>query len=146
MDHSFSDYIGKRLKASVYASFICGITIAVVGLALSLADVHPQIKSTSANFEILWFDFSDSIYMGVLAMVLSFVIVPVVSSFTKKPENVEEIFACYNKTNEIAKAPFVEKVSVNDEKINTGISTEELPHVLENEEHETKDSLNETIE
>ena len=142
----FGLYWKKTTKASVYASFICGITIAVVGLALSLADVHPQIKSTSANFEILWFDFSDSIYMGVLAMVLSFVIVPVVSSFTKKPENVEEIFACYNKTNEIAKAPFVENVSVNDEKINTGISTEEMPHVLEQAKEETNEALNETTE
>ena len=28
-------------------------------------------------------------------MVLSFIIVPVVSSFTQKPENVEETFKCY---------------------------------------------------
>ena len=89
-------YWKKTSKASVYVSFICGVTIAVVGLVLSLAGVHPQIKSTSAGFNILWFDFSDSIYMGVLAMVLSFIIVPVVSAFTKKPENVDDIFKCYN--------------------------------------------------
>ena len=92
----FGLYWKKTTKASVYVSFICGVTIAVVGLVLSLAGVHPQIKSTSAGFNILWFDFSDSIYMGVLAMVLSFIIVPVVSLFTKKPENVEEVFKCYS--------------------------------------------------
>ena len=89
-------YWKRTTKASVYVSFICGVTIAVVGLILSLAGVHPQIKSTSVGFNILWFDFSDSIYMGVLAMVSSFIIVPVVSAFTKKPENVEDIFKCYN--------------------------------------------------
>jgi hypothetical protein len=46
---------------------------------------------------ILWFDFADSIYMGVLAMAASFIIVPIVSKFTKKPENVDEIFACYER-------------------------------------------------
>ena len=90
-------YWKKTSKASVYVSFICGVTIAVVGLVLSLSGVHPQIKSTSAGFNILWFDFSDSIYMGVAAMVASFIIVPVVSAFTKKPENVDDIFKCYNK-------------------------------------------------
>jgi hypothetical protein len=34
--------------------------------------------------------------MGVLAMVLSLIIVPVVSLFTKKPENVDEMFKCYS--------------------------------------------------
>ena len=35
--------------------------------------------------------------MGVAAMILSFIIVPTVSSFTKKPEGVDEMFECYNK-------------------------------------------------
>lgn len=39
----------------------------------------------------------DSIYMGVLAMALSFVIVPIVSLFTKSPNNVDDIFSCYDK-------------------------------------------------
>ena len=89
-------YWKKTTKASVYASFIVGITIAVVGLVLSLAGDNAKITSVSAGFKICWFDFADSIYMGVAAMVLSFIIVPVVSSFTKKPENVNDIFRCYS--------------------------------------------------
>ncbi len=86
-------YWKKTTKASVYASFISGILISVVSLTLSLAGVTAQIKST----HYLWFDFADSIYMGVLAMVVSFIIVPIVSKFTKAPENVDELFKCYEK-------------------------------------------------
>lgn len=89
-------YWKKTTKASVYVSFIVGLSISIVGLILSLAGVNVKITSVSAGFNITWFNFADSIYMGVLAMVLSFIIVPVVSSFTKKPENVEEIFKCYS--------------------------------------------------
>jgi len=92
----FGLYWKKTTKASVYASFISGIIISVVGLALSLAGVDAKIQSESAGFTIRWFDFADSIYMGVLAMILSFIIVPIVSSFTNKPENVDEIFKCYS--------------------------------------------------
>ena len=89
-------YWKKTTKASAYASFISGIAISVVSLALSLAGVNAKISSTVSGYNILWFDFADSIYMGVAAMVLSFIIVPVVSAFTKKPENIEDIFKCYS--------------------------------------------------
>lgn len=89
-------YWKKTTKAAAYASFISGILISIVSLSLSLAGVKAQISSTVSGYNILWFDFADSIYMGVAAMVLSFIIVPIVSSFTKKPENVEDIFKCYS--------------------------------------------------
>ena len=131
----FGLYWKKTTKASVYVSFILGITIAVVGLALSLADVHPQIKTTSSSFTILWFDFSDSIYMGVAAMVLSLIVVPVVSCFTKKPDNVDEIFKYYSKkvvvTSDIALTDTEEtiedenkeepKESINDSTLEEGL-------------------------
>ena len=44
---------------------------------------------------MLFFDATDSIYMGVLAMAVSFIIVPVVSSFTKPPVEAEQMFKCY---------------------------------------------------
>ena len=101
-------YWKRTTKASVYASFISGIIISVVGLALSLASVNAKIESNG----ILWFDFADSIYMGVLAMVLSFIIVPLVSSFTKKPENVDLVFSCYEG---IVEAPKTEVLVDNGE-------------------------------
>ena len=86
-------YWKKTTKASIWASFIFGVLIAVVSLILSLTGVNSKLMANN----ILWFDFADSIYMGVLGMVVSFIIVPIVSSFTKKPENVDQIFMCYER-------------------------------------------------
>ena len=86
-------YWKKTTKASVWASFIVGALVSVLGLILSLTNVNVKIQANG----ILWFDFKDSIYMGVLGMVLSFIIVPIVSSFTKKIDNVDEIFKCYDR-------------------------------------------------
>ena len=40
---------------------------------------------------------------GAVAMLLGFVLVPVVSIFTKKPDKnlVDDAFACYNKTTQV---------------------------------------------
>ena len=105
----FGLYWKKTTKASVWASFATGVGISVIGLILSLAQVHPQITSTAATGKILWFDFSDSIYMGVLGMLIGFAVVPIVSSFTKKPDHelVEELFRAYEIDKE-----FAEEISV----------------------------------
>ena len=94
----FGLYWKKTTKASVYVSFIVGIFLAVLSLVLSLTlkvDARSSVQWRVNG--LLFFDLADSIYMGVLAMVLSLIIVPVVSLFTKKPENVDEMFECYNK-------------------------------------------------
>ena len=64
----------------------------VVQLALSLCGAVP----TTGFFHFI---FQNSLYTGVLAMLGGLVIVPAVSLLTQKsrPENVEEIFTCYNK-------------------------------------------------
>ena len=100
----FGLYWKKTTKASVWVCFGFGVGISVLGLILSLAQVHPQITTTSATGKILWFDFSDSIYMGVLGMLIGFAIVPIVSSFTKKPDHelVEELFSAYEIDKEFA--------------------------------------------
>ena len=86
-------YWKKTTKASVWASFGVGVGLALLSLIISFTGVKIELRSANC----LWFSMGDSIYMGVLAMVLSFIIVPVVSSFTKAPENAEEMFACYKK-------------------------------------------------
>ena len=100
----FGLYWKKTTKASVWVSFAFGVGISVLGLILSLAGVHPQITTNSATGKILWFDFSDSIYMGVLGMLIGFAIVTIVSSFTKKPDNelVEDLFRAYEIDKEFA--------------------------------------------
>ena len=100
----FGLYWKKTTKASVWACFVAGVGISVLGLILSLAGVHPQITTNSATGKILWFDFSDSIYMGVFGMLIGFAIVPIVSSFTKKPDHelVEDLFRAYEIDKEFA--------------------------------------------
>jgi SSS family solute:Na+ symporter len=100
----FGLYWKKTTKASVWVCFAFGVGISVLGLILSLAGVHPQITTNSATGKILWFDFSDSIYMGVLGMVIGFAIVPIVSAFTKKPDHelVEDLFRAYEIDKEFA--------------------------------------------
>ena len=88
-------YWKKTTKVSVWVSFIVSILLSLLGLALSFTGKSFKISSDG----ILWFDFADSIYMGVLTMVLSLVLVPVVSLLTKRSskdiEIVNEIFTTY---------------------------------------------------
>ena len=120
-------YWKRTTKASVWACFGAGVGISVLGLILSLAGVHPQIAShltiNGADFKILWFDFSDSIYMGVLGMVIGFAIVPIVSAFTKAPDHelVEELFSAYEIDKEFAEEISTayedsDKYEINEEK------------------------------
>ena len=137
-------YWKKTTKASVYASFISGLVISIVSLILSLAGVNAKIQST----HYLWFDFADSIYMGVLAMALSFAIVPLVSKFTKAPENAEELFKCYEKkvvtSSNVVLADVRSDVEKEyDEKLTnieeeSKIVTDEEASKIENEELEAK--------
>ena len=101
----FGLYWKKTTKASVWACFATGVGISLIGLILSLAGVKAQIATTtSSGFRILWFDFADSIYMGVFGMIIGFAIVPIVSSFTKKPDHelVEDLFRAYEIDKEFA--------------------------------------------
>lgn len=88
----FGLYWKKTTKASVYASFITGVGLAILSLILSYAGVNSKWYVNG----LLFFDAADSIYMGVLAMLVSFIIVPVVSAFTKAPEDAEQMFKCYH--------------------------------------------------
>ena len=104
----FGLYWKKTTKASVWACFIAGVGISVLGLILSLAGVSAKITTSltinAEKFTITWFDFADSIYMGVLGMLIGFAIVPIVSSFTKKPDHelVEDLFRAYEIDKEFA--------------------------------------------
>lgn len=96
----FGLYWKKTTKASVWASFGTGIGIALLGLILSFTGGNFKIQANG----ILWFDFADSIYMGVLGMAVGFIVVPVVSMFTQKPnkELVDDLFSAYEIDKEFA--------------------------------------------
>lgn len=80
----FGLYWKKATKASVWVNFIFGAGIMVLNMLARNA--FPAIMQSPIN-------------CGVIAMLAGFVIVPVVSAITKKPDAqlVEDAFSCYNK-------------------------------------------------
>ena len=85
-------YFKKTTRPAVWTSFILGVGIMVIQLLISL-----KVFSV-AEIPVLNVIFSNSLYSGVFAMLLGLIVVPIVSLATQngKPENVEEMFECYN--------------------------------------------------
>ncbi len=83
-------YWKKTTRTAVWASFVFGVGLMMVQLLVSM-------KIITFDDGILGFVFTNSLYSGVFAMVGGLVIVPVVSLLTqkKKPQNVDEMFSCY---------------------------------------------------
>ena len=90
-------YSKKISKAAVAASFIFGVGLELVQLAVSLGWI------SVSGIPVLSFVFTNSLYSGVFAMVGGLVIVPIVSLLTKKtvPEGVDKMFECYNDTKTV---------------------------------------------
>ena len=87
-------YYKKTTRASVYISFLIGVSMSLIQLIKSLSGF---------SFSVSFLDnivFKTSIHSGAFAMILSIILVPIVSTFTKKISNerIEEIFSCYKKT------------------------------------------------
>ncbi len=79
----YSLYWKRTTSASCWASFIFGSSIMVLNMAAPR--LLPEVIQSPIN-------------CGAMAMIAGLVIVPVVSLFTKKPEEkfIEETFACYD--------------------------------------------------
>lgn len=84
----------KTTKASVWASFVTGIGITVTHMILFGFGWFPEITKAAAQLPL---NLASPINAGAITMILSIVIVPVVSLFTKKPDEkyVDGIFDCY---------------------------------------------------
>ena len=74
-------YWKKATKASVWASFIFGSGIMVLNMLFKSA--FPAFLQSPIN-------------CGAMAMVAGLIIVPVVSAFTRSPENTDSMFGCYD--------------------------------------------------
>lgn len=84
-------YWKKTTRPAVWTSFGFGVGMMIIQLMISM-------KLFTPNGGILGFVFQNSLYSGVFAMLGGLVIVPIVSLLTqkKKPENTDELFACYD--------------------------------------------------
>lgn len=91
-------YWKKVTKPSVVVCFVWGCGIALFQLVVSLAGIDV------AGFgPVLGYIFKTSINSGVVAMVGGLIIVPVVSLFTKNPENAEKMFECFEEKVEVVR-------------------------------------------
>ena len=90
-------YYKKTTKAAVIVSFVFGVGMELVQLAVSLGWL--DVSSVA----VLAFVFKNSLYSGVFAMVGGLVLVPLVSLVTQKtkPANVDAMFECYNATKTV---------------------------------------------
>ena len=86
-------YWKKVTKAAVWVSFASGLAITLTQFTLNAV-----CKITFEN-PVLSYFCGSSINAGMLAMVLSLVLVPVVSVLTRrtKPEGTDEVFSCYDR-------------------------------------------------
>ena len=89
--YMYSLYFKWVTKASVWASFVCGVGITVANMFF--------------NF------FSNSIVAGAVAMIAGLIIVPIVSLVTPKLRGdlVGDIFKCYEKTVVVSKKKSLEE-------------------------------------
>ena len=96
----FSLYWKRTSKASCWACFAFGVAASLAALAISLsAGSLPQSFLDSFLYKYL---FSSSIYVGSWTMLAGFVIVPVVSLFSKKKKSahLDELFRPFGQLNE----------------------------------------------
>ena len=96
-------YSKKTTKAAVWFSYAYGVGIMVLYLLYTL-----WLK---AYFTLPAF-WASPLNLGALVMLTDLIFLPIISSFTKKPDEkrVEEIFGCYKKTITVS----AEKVLVDD--------------------------------
>lgn len=86
----FGLYWKKSTKASVWVTFIFGAGVMILNMLFRSS--FPTVIQSPIN-------------CGVSAMLMGFVIVPVVSAFTKKPEKefIDDVFECYEETVNVHK-------------------------------------------
>ena len=96
----FSLYWKKTTKASCWVCFAFGVATSLAALVISLsAGSLPQSFIDSFVYKYI---FGSSIYVGTWTMLIGFLIVPVVSLFTKKPEEkrLQELFRPFTQLND----------------------------------------------
>ena len=99
-------YWKKATRPAVWASFGFGVGLMLIQLMASM-----NIISFSGG--VLGFVFKNSLYSGVFAMLGGLIIMPIVSLLTQKhrPDNIDELFACYNRQVSVPLSVALEKDS-----------------------------------
>ena len=90
-------YVKGTTKIAVAVSFAFGTVLELIQFLISTG-----VFSVS-EIPVLSFVFTNSLYSGVFAMIGGLILVPLISLITRKsrPQNVEEMFACYHSTTNV---------------------------------------------
>lgn len=124
----FSLYWKKTTKAGCWVCFVFGVVTSLVALVLSLtsASLPPSVLDSF----LYRYVFSSSIYVGAWTMIAGFIIVPVVSIFTKKPsqERLQELFKPFTQLNEAV------ETAVEDYLVKPHVSTAQRPQESEDDQ------------
>lgn len=91
----FSLYWKRTTKASCWACFVFGVAMSIAAFIVSVLNSSGMLPDAFTGSFIYKYFFGSSIYVGSWTMIIGFVIVPVVSLFTKKPpeKTLEPLFA-----------------------------------------------------
>ncbi len=91
----FSLYWKRTTKASCWACFVFGVAMSIAAFIVSVLNSSGVLPDAFTGSFIYKYFFGSSIYVGSWTMIIGFVIVPVVSLFTKKPpeKTLEPLFA-----------------------------------------------------
>ena len=81
----YSLYWKKTTKASCWACFGFGVAMSITAMVISLA--KGSLSQGFMDSFIYQYFFKSSIYVGAWTMIIGFIIVPVVSLLTKKPDS-----------------------------------------------------------
>lgn len=90
----FGLFSKKISKPAVWTSFILGIGITVGHMILFGFGLFPELTKQAASFKL---NLASPINIGAIAMILSIIVVPLVSLFTKAPDekHLNKVFECY---------------------------------------------------
>ncbi|MEL4105744.1 sodium:solute symporter [Oscillospiraceae bacterium CM] len=92
-------YWKRVTRPAVWTSFIVGVGLTVLNMILKFF-IIPSMTAAGISVSNTFIGFiSSPIITGVITMLLSLVIIPVVSLITKKPDaqQIESIFSCFDK-------------------------------------------------
>lgn len=96
----FSLYWKRTTKAACWTCFVFGVGMSIAALVISLCKA--SLSQTFVDSFLYKYLFGSSIYVGAWTMLIGFAIVPIVSVFTKKPDQnrLGELFKPFGQMNE----------------------------------------------
>lgn len=98
----YSLYWKKTSKAGCWACFVFGVGMSLAALVISLMRSSGALSDSFMQSFLYKYFFSSSVYVGTWTMLIGFLIVPVVSLFTRAPDGrmLDKLFRPFGQMNQ----------------------------------------------